>query len=301
MPLFIDYKESVFREYREKKIAGLLTWRLAAPTLAGLKEECLVVCSDSNRYKRRDEKTLMEFFGKHDNQAAYIQAIRNFDREKFKAFNNYLKNPSIDTKEKNVELLAWLIDFEYRPYDVWASNKDKGAEISYGNEEEPESEQQNDYREKDLELSKAPIKPENGANLPSPSSPLSSQYNRSKVRITIVAMLVLILLGALGYWFRNSNNGGCMYWAGDHYQQIPCDQKVANTLVIALDDHKLNNFKKITDISTINKRSKREVWYVKVNGEIEFYTAEGFHPTELQLRLKPVTDYIIDKYVLKTP
>ncbi|MBO9684850.1 MAG: hypothetical protein J7502_19630, partial [Flavisolibacter sp.] len=41
--------------------------------------------------------------------------IRHFDLDKFKPLSNYLKK-GLNTRDKNVELLAWLIEFEYRPF-----------------------------------------------------------------------------------------------------------------------------------------------------------------------------------------
>jgi len=39
------------------------------------------------------------------------------------------------------------------------------------------------------------------------------------------------------------------------------------------------------------------VWYVKLNGTIEFYTAEGYHPVRRELRLLPITLYMINKHI----
>jgi hypothetical protein len=88
-----------------------------------------------------------------------------------------------------------------------------------------------------------------------------------------------------------------MYWAKDHFQPIPCTQKVPNTLVVALDTVKVKNFKRITRPDTITNRAKGSVWYSKIDNEIEFFTADGEHPVVIGRRLKPITDYIIDKYI----
>jgi hypothetical protein len=92
-------------------------------------------------------------------------------------------------------------------------------------------------------------------------------------------------------------NGGCMYWADDHFQPIPCDQKLPNTLVVALDTTRVKNFKKITCPDTITRLAIGSVWYSKIDNKIEFFTADGKHPVFINRRLKPVTDYIIEKYV----
>jgi hypothetical protein len=88
-----------------------------------------------------------------------------------------------------------------------------------------------------------------------------------------------------------------MYWAGDHYEQVSCNQKLGDTMVIALDTFKLRHFKKITRPDTITGYSLGRVWYIKMDGRVEFYTADGHHPIQQQRRLKPLSDYIIFKYI----
>ncbi len=68
----------------------------------------------------------------------------------------------------------------------------------------------------------------------------------------------------------STGNGGCMYWAGDHYQPVPCNQKVPNTLVVALDTLLIKNFRKITQPDTITNRAIGLVWYSKINNKVEF-------------------------------
>ncbi len=88
-----------------------------------------------------------------------------------------------------------------------------------------------------------------------------------------------------------------MFWAGDHYQQTSCSQHFTDTLIIALDSEKLMHFRKITQPDTITEKSKGLVWYVRYNGSLEFYTSGGFHPIDPRLRLKPITEYMIRKYI----
>ena len=88
-----------------------------------------------------------------------------------------------------------------------------------------------------------------------------------------------------------------MYCAGDHYEQVPCKKKFGDTLVIALDPEKLSTFRKITRPDTITKKSLGNIYYVKFNGDREYFTADGRHPVDRKLHLKPITDYIIDRYI----
>ncbi|MCH5718552.1 hypothetical protein [Niabella hibiscisoli] len=89
----------------------------------------------------------------------------------------------------------------------------------------------------------------------------------------------------------------CMYWTGDHYEAVPCSRKIDDVIVIALDTVKLRRFKKITRPDTITENDIGRVWYTRINKQLEFYTAYDNHPTQPQFRLKPITGYIIDKYI----
>lgn len=101
----------------------------------------------------------------------------------------------------------------------------------------------------------------------------------------------------LAFIAATKDNESCMYWTGDHYEQTSCNQKHGDTLIIALDSTKLLHFKKITRPDTITKNAIGHVWYIKINREIEFYTSDGNHPLDEKRRLKPITAYMIDKYI----
>lgn len=88
-----------------------------------------------------------------------------------------------------------------------------------------------------------------------------------------------------------------MFWDGNQYQPISCNQKLGDTLVVALDSSKTLHFKKITQPDTISFNAIGAIWYVKYRGGIELYTAAGFHPIDPRLRVRPITAYIIRKYL----
>ncbi|UOU99424.1 hypothetical protein MUU74_05550 [Chryseobacterium daecheongense] len=98
-----------------KKEKGKLSLNLVAPTPAKLKQECSIVYSE--RYKEKDGKTLRLFFLPKDDSTDYGISIRNTDTDRFKPLSNFLKGKTSETEDKNIELLAWLIDFEPRPYN----------------------------------------------------------------------------------------------------------------------------------------------------------------------------------------
>ncbi|TCC99958.1 hypothetical protein [Pedobacter psychroterrae] len=129
--LFSDYKQNVILDYHEKK-KNLLSLNLAEPSPATLKKECLLVLS--GRFHKKDEKTLRLFFEITEESTNYHQAIEWFKTDKFKPLVNFLKGYTADTEKKNIELLAWLIDFKYRPYEFGG----KDTEVSPGDVKKPE-------------------------------------------------------------------------------------------------------------------------------------------------------------------
>jgi hypothetical protein len=301
--MFIDYQKLVFQDYQKKKADNALSPRLIYPTPAQIKEECIAVCSD--RYSKKDEACLIGFFGRREDQAAYMQAIEKHETDKFKPLVNYLRSKVGMTELKNIELLAWLINFEPRPFEygkryiveqedekvlvAGEQEENNGIEVSPEfNIAEPEDEEVGMQIEEQDE--------NNGTGIP------SKIITTSKLNFRILAAGILILLiisvGAGIYLFLRPNGPqGCMYWADDHYEAVSCNQKFRDKVVLALDTAKLYHFKRITEPDTITWKSKGSVWYVKVGEGIEFYTSDGFHPVQVEKRLRPVTDYIIYKYV----
>ncbi len=90
-----------------------------------------------------------------------------------------------------------------------------------------------------------------------------------------------------------------MYWTGESYRPILCNQKIENTPVIALDPQQLSGLKKITQPDTLTRNSINKVGYAKLGRkEIEFYTTTGNHPTIYNKRILPMTAYILNKYIV---
>jgi hypothetical protein len=278
MTLYADYVQFVTQSYQYKKNDGSLAARLREPTPANVRAECVDVCTA--RFERGDEETLKNFFGFCATREDYIQKIRKFDIDKFRQLVKLMKNGSIDTDQKNIELLAWLLNLTPRPYNPQENYSLPEAEISPA----AQVEENKDVETKgEIIIAEEPPLPE----------PVSNTRSR---RRTILTLSIMVTISILSVTFLTSRDQ-CMYWTGDHYQPISCEQKFSDTLVIAYDAEKIRHFKKITDWRSINGGSIGKLWYVKIDGKIEFYTADGFHPTEIQYRLRPVTSYIINKYV----
>ena len=297
--IFADYQELVLRDYERKEAAGELSRRMVRLTSSKFKEECLVVCSQ--RYSRRDEKTLEEFFGPGGgDKVAWLKAIKDFDPDKFKPLINFIKRKTRHPDEKVVELLAWLINFEHRPHnserrypiisaDVTAV---KGDELAVGDDKKEKGERPEQVSE------------ENGKSqgLDVATSGKSVLRERKR-RIVIPVLLTAVAIAVIYFlWPKTSHDvltghQACMYWAGDHYEKIACNQKVGDTMVIPLDFEKFTHFKKITRPDTITENALGSIWYANLNGVYECYTSPGHHPIDTNLVLKPLRDYVLIRHI----
>jgi hypothetical protein len=305
--MFADYQKQVLLTYHEKKAANALSLNLAHATPAKLKRECMAVLSE--RYEHRhDEKILSMFFGPRDSAGAYMQAISTVDTDKFRPLLAFLRENIVATDQKNIELLAWLIDFQPRPFQwdydyhkAYTAVEDKTA-IKEVDDPVPEREALNGAKVAEIFGEAGEIRedvPVTVTRITEPTKGVSGLASASRRRNIVVLLLILTVASGGIYFVRTTTKPGiqkCMYWAGDHYQPVSCNQKMDGTTVYALDSLKTQRFKKITKPDTLTSSSLGHVWYSKIDGTVEFYTADGFHPVHTERRLKPMTVLILNKY-----
>ncbi len=119
-------------------------------------------------------------------------------------------------------------------------------------------------------------------------------------RYKIVILSVLISSGILFYFFNNRQHW--MMWIDDHYEKTRFDSEKYNlNNLTPYNEDKARHFKKVeVDCdSTIFFNSKGEaiIWYGKnTEKELEYFSALGKHP-ETGKALRPITRYMIDKYI----
>ena len=352
-----DYIKLVIGTYKKKRARNELSLLLSQPTPANIRQECANVYRE--RYEKRDEPALRAFFGSEEHGKKFLEYIQNFDINKFRPLVLYLKkggNKGIT--DKSLELLAWLIDFKYRPlvfdrevilneeelsilsdigYEPAVPNTEDDDPDLPGEENEEEEEEQTtipfgktgntpqDTVEIVNPASKNEISPAPG---PVPKNPVeitdektkepekkeaieNSEKDKEKKRSGRALLYFLLLIigagGAYTLWQQRQDkqlvmgnaNTGCMYWAADHYETIPCSDKQSNRLKLPLDLEKMRNFKKITREDTITEKSIGVIYYIRINGGREYYTASGHHPVDMTRPLVVLSRYIYEKYLRK--
>ena len=283
-----DYIKLLRAAYEQKRRQNQLSLLLAQPTPANIRRECVNVCKEG--LEKKDEAVLRAFFGPATEQRRFLELIENFGTDKFKPLDNYLKGLTTTTDDRNLELLAWLIDFPHRPYvfgkEVLLSEEEK-AILGY-----PERE------------SETPVR----VNQPFTQEKDSAKKKKRRVAALLVIAL-LLCFGGFQIMFQDpgissslnygNSLSGCMYWNGELYVQIPCDDSTPGRLLRPLRMEQLEGFKRITREDTITQKSIGVVHYLKRNGAPEFYTRAGYHPIEHTRKLKPLSRYMYNTYLGK--
>ncbi len=301
--LFGDYSDLVLKNYDDLKAANQLPRSLLHPSPARLKKECMLICE--SQHSRKDERVLRDFFGTGADKAATLDAIKHCDADKFRPLVNFINRVTTTPDPKIIELLAWMIDFQPRPFDYQSLQPDiKKEEVASPPITDTLSSKQpvRDAGPDPVDSSFA--SPDYIPIMPPGLTSTKKKGSISRLKKSLLALLLLLLISSTIYLSLKKNNQSgnrqCMYWSNDRYEPIDCSQKKEQVLLLALDTVKTKYFRRVTRPDTITYAAIGYLWYAKMsNDSIEFYTLPGVHPLDLQKKLRPITAYIIDKYVLK--
>jgi hypothetical protein len=304
-----DYSTAVLACYRQKLAAGDLSIDIRQLSPASLKAACLEECRE--RYDRKDAWILKGFFGQGSDQQACLLAIADLEIDKFRPLVYFIKGKTKNPDDKVVELVAWLLDFADRPYDprkkyVTSLYDPQGlpSEMAIGVVPGTDGKREADP---------LPVPPgaieETPKTMPSAAiydskSRTNPRTNRNKTVSTVAIGVLAAFIIYLAWPKKVILPGGrqaCMYWTGDHYQAIPCDQRPTNSLTVPLDSARLVYFRKITRPDTITENALGSIWYAKFQGKYECYTAPGAHPIDGSVPLKLLTDYVLLRHIRPQP
>lgn len=87
-----------------------------------------------------------------------------------------------------------------------------------------------------------------------------------------------------------------MYWNGERFIKTTESYLGSEFKVIPINENQINYFRKITTPDSLTSSSLGKVWYSKHKNVVEFFTSDGVNPDNGK-ELKPLTQYILDKYV----
>ena len=280
-----DYKKDIKSKYEDAK-TGEFSGLLIKPSPAELKNLCLVLFDKG--CNKLDQEILDRFF-EVDDKSNKRKQIENFDVDKFRPISNFMKGRTEVTRVVNLDLIAVLVDFNPRPYRKFiAGNKEELTEHIDINEIVKKEEREENEAKKEV--------------------PIFEEFKKKSVSKKMAfAVIPLFVFSAAGYGVKNIffPNKNCMVWAKNHYEAVEYDKVKDTAEVIPYNQEVLDNFKKITvcDTTTFFKNEDIDnplVWYGKApdKKEHEYFNQPGLHP-ETGKTLKPITKYIIGKYILK--
>ncbi|WP_419869422.1 hypothetical protein [Chryseobacterium sp. CT-SW4] len=264
--MFIIYKEKVVEAYRWKKDKGLLSLNLSAPTPSKLKKESQIVYSE--RYMEKDTGTLRLFFPVKEGVSDYSISIRNLDTDKFKPLSNFLKGLTSETEDKNIELLAWLIDFDNRPYN---------AQVSYSEiifEEEKETGEDEKLPGQNEDVSQSDSENSDDSNEEEKTETIDNEVNtgekeekklRSRWREVVIGSVSAASIFLAGYtvWDNKQLVGDKIVMKGKDSSQIQGEIILTPTAKdIVQESHEESQIKSTKNVadSSFNKEIKCMYW-----------------------------------------
>jgi hypothetical protein len=189
-----------------------------------------------------------------------------------------------------VELAAILVDLEKRPYSRFLKENPVEKPLKFINEDINES------KPKDKQVMDVGQEIQSGY--------LTDSLSKLKMTYIFSFLSILSLLCLFIWNFKDEDD--CMVWNKDHYEEVSCDMvsnkmSLVSPIITKREENIISNFKKIKvcDTTSFFKLGKPSVWYGKsFEGDYDCFTAPGLHP-ETGKTLKPITQYIVDKYLLK--
>ncbi|MFH7017589.1 hypothetical protein [Flavobacterium sp. FlaQc-47] len=323
---FEDYKLAVKKKYEIEKNGSHHVY-LENPTRAKLRNLCWELFQQQNR-NQDDLNVFSSLLGLPFD----VNRKNKFDEQidKFRPIDSFFKGETDPTNVDAVNMAAILVDFSGRPFNKFRILSlyqdeilvDNGSELSNSPKEEIDSsgdletfikEKENEQgKEKGVvevihstpqgissfvDVGKKPGKIEEPIE---PTKPGISQISK---KYAIMVASIFLFVGFVVVFFAFPNKD-CMQWSGDHYEIVDCELKIegigkSNNIEIL--DPTLVNLKKlkVCDTTTyFDKNGVAIIWYAKTANGVDFFNVHGRHP-ENNSPLRPVTHYILNKYVKK--
>lgn len=279
-----EYKNAILAKYEVSK-DGVNASFLVLPSRAKLRNLCFQLFKETCNLD--DLKTFTAFCG-FDFSPMLVNKMKDVT-DKFRPIETFFKGETVLSDIEALNMAAILVDFESRPFLKFCKGAVREHFINREN--------QYDLPQEEKILGKDTILSVLNSNLKEVSSP-----QRFYIKQVVISVFLTFLACGIGFYLFSQEE--CMQWQGDHYEIVDCkDNKTmgfaAVNAKVTLNKNMLN-FKKIqvSDSTTFFKDHKAVVWYCKNGDQLEFYNSPGFKP-ENDKPLKPITSYMIKKYIVK--
>lgn len=290
------YQKEILSKYKNEK-GGELRGYLAAPTRSQIRDACVYLFHRRN--EKGDEYILNRFFQFKDDDNK-LRQIQNFGEGKFRSIENFLKEEVENTSAKNLNLISWLIDFRPRPYEEYLKSDD--SVIVTEDIIEPKLEITKKKSDFEVIGNNEIIQKEKERKRLEEIKRKKKKKRKLIITISIVFGMVLMIFG-IQKWSINLEKDKCMTWSHSLYVAVSCDEGPVSkygTQVKPLDQTELKSMKKVkvdAAYQFFSDTGKPLIWYYKnKDGEYEYFTTPGLHPTTGET-LKKITEGIIKKYV----
>ena len=284
-----DYKAAVKLKYESEKI-GTHSSFLLNPSRAKLRKLCGELFK--NNANADDSKSFSAFF-----QFDYVLNCSNKlkdQTDKFRPIETFFKGETDLTDIEAVNIAAILVDFNPRPYL-------KFSRLEALKKENTSITSIESIDKEDVSIASEIIKRNTNSidHSIQPSFLKKKELSVYHKRLVIPALILVITLSGFGYFFLPKKE--FMQWQNDHYEAVVCETKAVGFLnlysTMPLNKNMLNFRKiKVCDTTTFFKNNKPILWYCKTGNHLDFFNEPGFNP-ENEKPLKPITQYMIDKYI----
>ncbi|WP_394773450.1 hypothetical protein [Flavobacterium sp.] len=318
---FEDYKLAVKTKYEIERSGSHFVY-LNTPTRARLRNLCWELFQQQNR-NQDDLNVFSSLLG----LAFDVNKKNKFDEQidKFRPIDSFFKGETDPSNVDAVNMAAILVDFPLRPFNRFRIQSlyeneiltDNDSELSNQKKKQIESSGDLDkfIEEKEREKGKEKGVVEVMHSTPNAISSFADVEKKSEKpkepwkippinwKYAVMVASIFLFVGFVVVFFAFPNKD-CMQWSGDHYDIVDCELKIqglGKSANIEILDPTLINLKKIKVCDTttyFDKNGVAIIWYAKTGNRVDFFNVHGRHP-ENNHPLRPVTHYIIDKYVRK--
>jgi hypothetical protein len=295
-----DYKEAIKAKYEEEKSGDYASF-LINPSRAKLRDLCIILFTENSTSD--DLRIFRNFFGFDFRDGISTELKKQTD--KFRPLETFFKGETDLMDISGIDLAAILVRYNKRPIHRFLKLTDNTIVLEEKTSYSIVDKNVNFNFEEDKENRTAVVIPNNPIKktfLPRLSLQQFQQQTISVPQFFKALVLLMVVLasfyGIKELFFPAKD---CMQWSNDHYELVDCSSSVqgisSRNEIIPIKKEELDLKKiKVTQQTPFFQNNKAIVWYCKKNDKIEYFSASGFHP-ENGKPLKPISQYIIDKYI----